>query len=413
MSKLFEQNTTYKPFAYPWAVDITKKHARVHWIEDEADLSDDVRQWKSGEMTDQERHFITQILRLFTQSDVNVGQFYKVVLGPRIHNNEVSLMLDEFRTREGVHQRAYALLNDTLGLPESDFHAFLDYKEMADKHDHMLDADASTDTGLLLALAKGVFNEGVSLFASFAMLLTFQRQGKMKGMGKIVEWSQRDESIHVEGVSAVFRTIAAEKPELVTDDLKRRIYEMARMTVTLEDRFIDLAFEQGGITDLTPDQVKEYIRFVADRRLMQLGLKPNWHIERNPLAWVDYIVAGVDHTNFFEGKVTEYEVASLQGDWTYDTPAAPRERRFLVYTREGCDYCTAAKALLDERGLTYETVDLTDTAARYAFYAQHAYNAKTGPYGQTMPKVFEVLEHDGRRSTALIGGFTELAQALR
>lgn len=412
MSDLFTASTTYKPFRYPWAVDITKKHARVHWIEDEADLSDDVRQWKSGDMTDAERHFITQILRLFTQSDVNVGVFYKAVLGPRIHNNEVSLMLDEFRTREGVHQRAYALLNDTLGLPESDFHAFLDYREMADKHDHMLEADASTDTGLLLALAKGVFNEGVSLFASFAMLLTFQRQGKMKGMGKIVEWSQRDESIHVEGVSAVFRTLAAEKPELVTDDLKRSIYEMARMTVMLEDRFIDLAFEQGGISDLTPAQVKDYIRFVADRRLMQLGLKPNWSIERNPLPWVDYIVAGVDHTNFFEGKVTEYEVASLQGDWGYAADAPPRERRFVVYTKDGCPFCVKAKALLDERGLAYETVDLTDNGSRRAFYASHAFSASTGPYGATMPKVFEVVEHDGRRMDALIGGYTELAQAI-
>lgn len=402
-SPLFKESLLYRPFSYPWAVEITQKHERCHWIEEEADLTDDVSDWKAGRVTDQEKHFITQILRLFTTSDVAVGTFYYRLLIPRVLNNEVTNMLGSFAVREGVHQRAYALLNDTLGLPDHEFHAFLDYAEMKEKAEHMLDADTSTPTGLLLALARGVFNEGVSLFASFAMLLSFQRQGKMKGMGKIVEWSQRDETIHVEGVSALFRAIATEQPELVTDALKRAIYDLARETVRLEDAFIDLAFEMGGIRDLTPQEVKDYIRFVADRRLVQLGLKENWNIRDNPLAWVDWIVAGADHTNFFEGKVTGYDAAGLTGDWGYEAPKQGAAS-FIVYTRKGCDHCDRVKETLHRLMIGFEERDLTDHERRQTFFDTNGFYGLRGPYGRTMPKVYEQLPNG---VPVLIGGSDE------
>ena len=197
---LLNFSETYKPFHYPWAVEITTRHEKVHWIEDELDLSEDVTDWKGGKVTDVEKEYITNILRLFTQSDVAVGQNYYDQFIPKFKNNEVRNMLGSFASREGIHQRAYALLNETLGLPDSEYHAFLEYSEMADKIEFMMDSNVNTQRGLGLALAKSVFNEGVALFASFVMLLNFQRAGKMKGMGKVVEWSIRDESIHVEGI---------------------------------------------------------------------------------------------------------------------------------------------------------------------------------------------------------------------
>ncbi len=154
----------------------------MHWVEDEAELSEDVQDWKT-KLSDQEKEFITHILRLFTQSDVQVGQNYFDYLIPKIKNNEARNMLGSFASREGVHQRAYALLNDTLGLPEEDFHKFMEYSEMADKIEFMQDNNVSTHQGLALAFAQSVFNEGMSLFASFVMLLNFQRFGKMKGNG--------------------------------------------------------------------------------------------------------------------------------------------------------------------------------------------------------------------------------------
>lgn len=163
MSKLLEESTTYKPFDYPWAVELTKQHEEVHWVEDEVELSEDVQDWKT-KLSDDEKDFVTQILRLFTQSDVAVGDNYHQYLIPKIRNNEVRTMLASFASREGVHQRAYALLNDTLGLPDEEYHAFLEYKEMADKIEFMTESDISTHSGLALAFAQSVFNEGMSLF---------------------------------------------------------------------------------------------------------------------------------------------------------------------------------------------------------------------------------------------------------
>ena len=312
---LLKFSETYKPFHYPWAVEITTRHEKVHWIEDELDLSEDVADWKSGKMSAIEKEYVTNILRLFTQSDVAVGQNYFDQFIPKFKNNEVRNMLGSFATREGIHQRAYALLNETLGLSDAEYHAFLEYQEMADKIDFMMDSDPNTQRGLGLCLAKSVFNEGVALFASFVMLLNFQRYGKMKGMGKVVEWSIRDESIHVEGVSKLFKAYCQEFPRIVDDEFKSTIYEMARQAVKLEDAFVDLAYKLGPIEGLEQKEVKEYCRYITDRRLLQLGLKTNFKVKENPLPWLEWVLNGADHTNFFENRVTEYEVAGLKGKW--------------------------------------------------------------------------------------------------
>ena len=312
---LLEFSETYKPFHYPWAVEITTRHEKAHWIEDELDLSEDVADWKGGKIGQVEKDYITNILRLFTQSDVAVGHNYYDQFIPKFKNNEIRNMLGSFAAREGIHQRAYALLNETLGLPDSEYHAFLEYSEMADKIEYMRKADTNTLRGLGLSLAKSVFNEGVALFASFVMLLNFQRFGKMKGMGKVVEWSIRDESMHVEGNSKLFKAFCKEHARVVDNDFKKEIYEMSSDIVDLEDKFIDLAYELGTIEGLEVSEVKEYIRYITDRRLLQLGMKPNFKVKENPLPWLEWVLNGADHTNFFENRVTEYEVAGLSGNW--------------------------------------------------------------------------------------------------
>lgn len=315
---LLEDSRVYRPFQYPWAVELTKKHEEAHWVEDEAELSEDVQDWKT-KLTDDEKEFITQVLRLFTQSDVQVGQNYHEFLIPKIKNNEARNMLTSFAGREGVHQRAYALLNDTLGLPEEEFSAFIEVKEMAEKLDFMANNNITTQTGLALALAQSVFNEGMSLFSSFVMLLNFQRFGKMKGMGTIVEWSIRDESMHVQGNAKLFRTFCEEHPRIVNDELKSKVYQMAKDAVMLEDRFIKLVFKNHEVEGLTQDEVKQYIRHIADRRLLQLGLKPKYRAKDNPLPWLDWVLNGASHDNFFEKRVTEYAVNNLEGDWGWET----------------------------------------------------------------------------------------------
>ena len=312
---VLEPNVTYKPFKYPWAVNMAIDHEKIHWGEWEAKLQDDVVQWKGDKLSDAEKNHITQILRLFTQSDVAVGTNYLQHYIPKFQNNEVRAMLTSFANREFIHQRAYALLNDTLGLPEDEFTAFLDYKQMKNKLAYMVDIDVSTLAGTAKAVARSAMNEGMSLFSAFVMLLNYQRFGKMKGMCEIVEWSIRDETMHADGMTKLFRTFCEEHPRIVTDEFKKDIYEMFRGAVKLEDKIIDLAFEMGTVEGLTAEEVKQYIRYVADRRLIGLGLKGNFGVKENPLPWLDWVINGDSFKNFFEGTVTDYSSDNMEGDW--------------------------------------------------------------------------------------------------
>jgi glutaredoxin 3 len=313
---LLESNTTYKPFKYPWAVEKAISHEKIHWGEWEASLQEDVSQWKSGKISPKEKNHILQILKLFTQSDVTVGTNYIEYYLPKFKNNEIRAMLTSFANREFVHQRSYALINDTLGLPEDEFAAFNNVKAMRDKLDFMQDIDVHSYQGLAKAVARSAMNEGMSLFSAFVMLLNYQRFGKMRGMCEIVEWSVRDETMHCDGMVQLFRTFCEEHPKIVTDDFKKDIYQMFRDAVKLEDKVIDLAFQMGDLEGLSAQEVKQYIRYIADRRLIQLGLKGNWKVKENPLPWLDWVLNGASHKNFFEGRVTDYNSAGItEGDW--------------------------------------------------------------------------------------------------
>jgi ribonucleoside-diphosphate reductase beta chain len=151
------------------------------------------------------------------------------------------------------------------------------------------------------------------LFSSFAILLNFPRFGKMKGMGQIVTYSIRDESLHVEAMTKLFREFIQENIDIWTDDFKKEIYQACREMVTLEDKFLDLVFQMGDIEGLTKEEMKQYIRYIADRRLLQLGLKPNYGVKDNPLNWIDDVL-GVEHQNFFEGRATTYMKAGIKGN---------------------------------------------------------------------------------------------------
>lgn len=312
---MLEYSKVYKPFDYAWCMELIDRHEKIHWGAWEAKLQEDVNQWKRGQINDIEKNHITQILRLFTQSDVVVAGNYCEIFIPKFKNNQIRSMLLSFANREVTHQTAYALLNDTLGFSDSEYSAFLEYQEMQQKIEFMKDNDMTSIAGLGKSLAQSACNEGMSLFSAFVMLLNYQRFGKMKGMCEIVEWSIRDETLHVEGMTKLFREFCNEHPRIVNDKFKSSIYQMFIDAVALEDKIIDLAYAMGEIEGLSKDEVKQYIRFIADRRLNGLGLKSNWNIVSNPLPWLDWIINGDSFKNFFEGTVTDYNAAGMVGEW--------------------------------------------------------------------------------------------------
>ena len=226
------------------------------------------------------------------------------------------MMLSAFAAMEAVHQEAYSQLLETLGFPEDEYQMFMDVQAMADKHEYLsnFSMDTKKDIAKTVAVYSG-FTEGVQLFSSFAILLNFPRHNLMKNMGQIVTWSIRDETLHVEGMSKIFQTYVRENPEIWNDELKYEIYCAAERVVELEDAFIDIAFNNCEVKDLTAEEVKAYIRYIADRRLLQLGMKKIFNSESNPLPWLDYMINAVEHTNFFENRATEYARASTTGNW--------------------------------------------------------------------------------------------------
>ena len=147
------------------------------------------------------------------------------------------------------------------------------------------------------------------------MLLNFTRNGKMKGMGQIVTWSIVDETLHAEGMIQLFRTLVEENKELWNDTTKSQIYSICEKMVELEDKFIDLAYRMGSPKGLRSEEVKEYIRYIADRRLISMGMKGIYKVKNNPLPWVEEMINAPTHTNFFENRVTDYAKGAMTGSW--------------------------------------------------------------------------------------------------
>ena len=312
---LLEERVQYKPFSYPWAYDAWLMQQRVHWLPEEVPLADDVKDWHRT-LSNAERNLLTHIFRFFTQADVEVNNCYMKHYSQVFKPTEIQMMLAAFCNIETVHISAYSHLLDTIGMPETEYSAFLKYQQMKDKYDYMQEFGIETNRDIALTLAMfGAFTEGLQLFASFAILMNFPRFNKMKGMGQIVTWSVRDESLHTQSVIKLFRTFIHENPEIWDDEFQRELYVACETVLNHEDAFIDLAFEMGGIEGLEGREVKKYIRYIADRRLSQLGLQPVYRIEKNPLPWMEEMLNGVEHTNFFENRATEYSKAATQGSW--------------------------------------------------------------------------------------------------
>jgi len=316
-TRLTDERTYFKPFNYAWAYDAWLKHEQSHWLHTEVPMLEDVKDWKK-KLSNEEKRFLTQIFRFFTQGDIDVAGGYVRNYLPYFPQPEIRMMLLGFAARESLHIAAYSHLIETLGLPETTYNEFMEYAEMKEKHDYVLELSSKNGDAASTATHIAVFSaftEGMQLFSSFIMLLNFPRHGKMKGMGQIVTWSIVDETQHTESMIKLFKTYIEENREIWNDELKSRIYTIAERMVELEDKFIDLAFSTGAMEDLSSEDVKKYIRYIADRRLISLGLKGVFKVKRNPLPWVEEMINAPTHTNFFENRATDYAKGALSGSW--------------------------------------------------------------------------------------------------
>ena len=311
-----EPRNFYKPFEYQTAFDFYKDQHRAHWLADEVPLASDLNDWKL-KLNDSERNLIGNILKSFAQTEVHVNDYWSTKVSIWFPKPEVQAMARVFADFESIHAEAYARLNEELGL--DDFAAFLEDEEAKAKIDRLVETPGETLHEKALSLAIfSAFTEGVNLFSSFAVLMSFQLRNLMKGTGQIVEWSVRDESLHSKAGCWLFRTLVSENPDLDDHKLMGEIYKACEISVNLEFDFIDKAFEMGDIEGLSKEQLKNFIKARANEKLNELGYSPLYNdVDPNlmrQMEWFNHLTSGKTHQDFFANRVTDYSKSTA--DWS-------------------------------------------------------------------------------------------------
>lgn len=321
---LLTPRPTYAPFEYDQAYKYWELQQQSHWLHTEISMASDINDWKVN-LTDAERALIGHILKGFTQSEVFIQEYWSQMVGKWFKKPEIQMMAATFSAFESIHAVSYAYLNQSLGL--EDFSAFLHEPTAKAKIDRLMETKGKSKREIAQSLAIfSAFNEGVNLFSSFAILLNFSRFNKMKGLGQIIAFSIKDESLHSEAGCWLFRTLVAENPEIWDDELKGALYEAAKLTVELEDAFIDKAFEVGEIEGLEAKDMRAFIRHRCNTKLQDLGLKKKWK-SINPeilkkMSWFDVTSAGLSHADFFAQRVTDYSKGAMDFTTIWENESA-------------------------------------------------------------------------------------------
>jgi len=314
---LLEGRKTYKPFLYDKAYDYWLMQQQAHWLPTEVQMASDIQDWNS-KLTENEKNVVTGVLKGFIQTELVVNEYWSSLVAKWFPHPEIIMMATTFASMENTHTIGYAYLNDSLGL--TDYDSFMREPAAKDKLDRLVTISSEVTKATKVDIARSLaifsaFTEGVSLYSAFAILYHFSRFNKLKGVGQIISWSQKDEALHSEAGCWLFREFIKENPEIWTDELKRDVYEAARATVALEDSFIDMCFASGPIEGLDPKDLKQFIRHRANTKLGDLGLKTNWknidHKSLKNLEWFDILTAGVNHTDFFAQRVVDYSKGSV------------------------------------------------------------------------------------------------------
>jgi len=310
-----EPRIYYKPFEYQDAFDFYKNQHRAHWLADEVPLASDLNDWKL-KLNESEKNLIGNILKSFAQTEVHVNDYWSTKVSVWFPKPEIQAMARVFADFESIHAEAYARLNEELGL--DDFKAFMEDETSKNKIEHLIEVPGDTIEEKAISLAIfSAFTEGVNLFSSFAVLMSFQLRNLMKGTGQIVEWSVRDESLHSKAGCWLFRTLLQEQPHLNTPELREKVIEACHISVKLEYDFIEKAFEMGDIEGLNKEQLKAFIKARANEKMIELGYQAIYNdIDPNLLKqmeWFGHLTSGKTHQDFFAGRVTNYSKSTA--DW--------------------------------------------------------------------------------------------------
>ena len=304
----------YRPFEYPEFEPIHNKLMSGFWHPHEIQLGDDLVDYKS-KLTEDERQIINRILKNFVQSEIHIGNFWGDFIASWFKKPEIQNVARYIAGNESIHAAGYDLLNSTLGL--QDYDKLKEDKNLYARIQMLSGKRAKTNDEILKQIFLfSVMGEGVSLFSSFLTIFAFTKKNLIKGVGQIVSWSTLDEQLHSDVGCLLFNTLKKEY-NLMNDEMKQDLLEVAKEVVAIEYNLIDRVFE-NSITDvISKEAVKNYVNDKANKQLKKVGLPKTFKVDKELLLkteFFDIIINGASVLDFFNSKETNYSKGILKFD---------------------------------------------------------------------------------------------------
>jgi ribonucleoside-diphosphate reductase beta chain len=310
------------PFKYEWAWQKYLDACANHWMPQEISMSRDIALWKDPKgLTDEERKIIKRNLGFFSTADSMVANNLVLAIYRHITNPECRQYLLRQSFEEALHTHAYQYVIESLGLDEGE--VFNMYREVPSIHEkdifelqftqELVDPNFSTGTVesdsrfLRNLIGFYVIMEGIFFYVGFVQMLSFGRQNKMTGASEEFQYILRDESMHLNFGIDLINTIKAENPHLWTAEFQADIINLVKQGVDLEYRYAQDTMD-GGVLGLNVGMFSEYLHFIANRRLRQIGLPEQWPGAQNPFPWMSEMLDLKKEKNFFETRVIDYQV---------------------------------------------------------------------------------------------------------
>jgi ribonucleoside-diphosphate reductase beta chain len=310
------------PLKYEWAWEHYLNGCANHWMPTEVSMAGDIALWKGNGLTPDERLVILRNLGFFATAESLVANNITLAIFRHVTNAECRQYLLRQGFEEAIHTHTFHYIVESLGLDEHEvFGMYHDIPAIRAKDElemkltaDILEPDFSTATFagaqrfLENLIGYYVIMEGIFFYAGFAMILSFHRQNRMKGIGEQFQYILRDETIHLNFGIDLINGIKAENPELWTEEFRNRTVATIRHAVELEIAYAEDCLPTG-VLGLNADLFREYVQFIADRRLERIGL-PRQYRARNPFPWMSETIDLGKEKNFFESRVTEYRSGS-------------------------------------------------------------------------------------------------------
>lgn len=310
------------PLKYAWAWEHYVNGCANHWMPNEVGMGKDIATWRSNSLTEDERRVIMRNLGFFSTAESLVGNNLVLAIFKHVTNAECRQYLLRQAFEEAVHTHTFLYIVDSLGLNEHEvFNMYREVPAITRKDEFemeltaaLLEPDFTTETFegaqtfLINLIGYYLIMEGVFFYTGFVMILSFQRQNRMTGIGEQFQYILRDESIHLNFGIDLINGIKQENPELWTSEFQTRVLDLVRQAVELEVEYASDCLP-NGILGLNSTLFREYVQHIADRRLERIGL-PTQYGSSNPFPWMSETMDLGKEKNFFETKVTEYRSAS-------------------------------------------------------------------------------------------------------